>query len=251
MTYFQRQRQLERTLISIEKSQAKDFSVIIVDDCSVEDIQLPKVSFPVNILKIRQKRWINPDPAYNIGLASAVLHCPEFIILQNAECYHVGDVIQYAIENTTNQNYLAFSCFSLDENTTNNHTEIQSIIQNNNQAVKRDGDNGWYNHPVHRPVGFEFCSSITTRNIIKLNGYDERLSHGWAYGDNFLLHRIKKLGLQVVIPEHPFVVHQWHPSSVIGNKRELMRKNKERYLQLEKEDGFRAKHYYTSNLEDI
>jgi glycosyltransferase involved in cell wall biosynthesis len=240
MTYYERQAQLEKTLKSI--SNAK---VIIVDDCSPTDIVLPKLNYPVEVIKIKEKWWTNPEPAYNIGLKRA-LDFKDDIIIQNAECYHVGDVVGYTQANLTINNYLAFGCFSLDkENTFKEHNIFELL---NEQGAQYRNHLSWYNHPIYRPCAFEFCAAIKRENIIKLNGYDERFSQGIGCGDDYLLHRVRQLGLRVEIPVNPFVVHQWHEDSQCPpNARELRNKNKALISEL-KTTEYRAKHLYTEDL---
>ncbi len=239
MTYYERQFQLTKTLLSFNNSKAK-FEVIIVDDNSKEDIILPEINYQCKVIKLTNKSWTNPEPVYNTGISAAK---GNIIVLQNAECYHIGDVLKTA-ETVTDNEYISFSCFSLSkESTFNNKLPI------NNIGASKDGQDAWYNHPVYRPVFYDFCSAITTKNLIKLNGYDERFSFGCGYGDDYLLARIRILGLKIIPVQSPFVVHQWHYDSMVPeNKGALILKNKELYQQLLRENDFRAKHIITPDL---
>lgn len=200
MTYYNRLKQLLRTLESFNQYDPKEFRIVIVDDASNEDIILPETEFEVVVLKMYNKTWSNPIPAYNIGLYYALLKDPEIVIIQNAECYHVGDVLSYA-KKVDNETYISFGCYSQGEA---QGSEI------NSRGAEFGGDSAWYNHPEYRPVGYHFCSAITADNLKKLNGFDERFSFGAAYDDDYLLHQIKRLGLKVEITAEPYVVHQWH-----------------------------------------
>jgi glycosyltransferase involved in cell wall biosynthesis len=248
MTYYNRPFQLNRTLLSITKSKHPNFEVIVVDDCSDEEIVQPPTPYPLTILRTRNKKWTNPEPAYNLGLIQAMSLNPDVIIIQNAECYHVGDVISYA-SNLNDETYFAFSCFSLNKETTFKEHDIFQLTNACTRPAKFDGDLAWYNHPIYRPNAFDFCSAITVKNMKILNGYDERFSNGHAYGDNYLIERIKILGLKVVIPVEPFVVHQWHyerehPADYVR----LDAKNKLLFLQLRQDRNIRATHIYTRDL---
>ena len=224
MTYWNRPSQLAETLKSINQSEVADKHVVIVDDCSTRLPEIPEVNYPITILKTVDKWWTNPEPAYNLGIDFALTFADK-IIIQNAECYHVGDVIKYAVDNINDNNYISFGCFSIDEHTTFVKHDIKSLL--NNVGASRDGQNAWYNHPVFRPVAYDFCSAITANNMNKLNGFDERLSKGCGYGDDYILYRIKLLGLKVEITEKPFVVHQWHYNSLpLENKAALVAKSK-------------------------
>lgn len=247
-TYFQRQYQLSNTLHSLSQSSHKDFEVIIVDDCSPDDISLPSLDFPVTVIKIKDKTWTNPEPAYNTGIIEALKGNPDIIILQNAECYHVGDVLQYA-QKINSENYISFGCYSLNKETTFAKHDITAVIQANNIGAVDNGQNAWYNHPVFRPVGYDFCSAISADNLRKLNGYDERFSFGIAYGDNNLFDRVNKLGLKVEITSYPFVVHQWHYTNPQHPDCEkLVKRNSDLFAEISKVNNTKAQHIFTPDF---
>jgi hypothetical protein len=157
----------------------------------------------------------------------------------------VGDVLKYAVENVTEDNYLTFGCYSIDKVTFLHGWDGTTL----NRPVNIDMGIGWYNHSVHRPVKYDFCSALTTNNIIRLNGYDERFSAGCAYGDDFLLHRIHCLGLKTKIVDSPFVVHQWHENSTPkANGSELIARNNLLFQQLRIRHAHKATHIYTEDL---
>lgn len=244
-TYYQRQEQLVKTLKSLENTSHKDFEVIIVDDCSPDKIILPETSFPVTVIRTENKDWTDRDIPANIGFHEALKRGADIIISQNAECYHVGDVLKYA-ERVTDSTYISFSCFSLSHK--DMKMELNEVIANNNRMVKETGGTGWYNHPSHRPVAFDFCAAITRNTLIRLNGFDERFSYGIGYGDDYLVRRVNNLGLKIDIPTYPFVVHQWHYSVSKAAGKDHVGKNKELFLELENSGQIKAKHIKTPDF---
>lgn len=244
MTYFERQFQLTKTLESLKSSHHRNFEVVVVDDGSSVDIVHNITEYPVTVLKTQDKKWLNPDPAYNTGLYYAMRLKPDIIMVQNAECYHVGDVISYA-ERVTDETYITFGCFSLDKKTTFKEHNIIELLQKYTNRARNDGELAWYNHPIYRPCAYDFCMAITANNMKKLNGFDERFSAGWAYGDNYLLARVKMLGLRIEITESPLVVHQWHYTN---SSRPDSTSNLRLYEKLVQERKYRAEHIYTENL---
>lgn len=242
MTFYNRQPQLINTLNSFRQYNQKEFFVVVVDDGSDKDIEVPeKMPYSLTIIKMRNKTWTNPEPAYNVGINYALKKGADILILQNAECYHITDILT-AAKTVTDNTYITFGCYSQGKDEV-----MGSVI--NNRIVKYDGDSGWYNHPVHRPVAYDFCAAITATNIRKLNGYDERLSFGWAYGDNYLLARIQMLGLEVFITEDPYVIHQWHQCSKSSDTvDELVMKNYRLYHNLLREQNSRAVHIITEDI---
>lgn len=249
ISYFNRQDQLISTLLSIKGCP----DIVIVDDGSSNDIVLPDTSLNIHVLKIShsEKTWTNPEPAYNKGILYALESFnPDIIILQNPECLHVGNIVDYAREKIREDNYISFSCFSMGKD-----VSVQQLIDNGVKDIHRaatyDGDNAWYNHPDYRPVAFDFCSAISVNNMIKLNGYDERFSNGYAFGDNYLIHRIKMMGLKVEIPVEPFVIHQWHERVLYKDKGILYKRNMDLYNSLLQETNVRAVHIITTDFENI
>lgn len=248
MTHFERPYQLSQTLRSLCNTKHPDFEVVVVDDGSKREPRHSISSYPITVIRTGTKTWTNPEPAYNKGLAYAMTLDPDVIIVQNAECYHVNDVISRAAE-VTDDDYFSFACYSIDQRNTFRMHEIGAIMDKDNRCATNDGQNAWYNHPVHRPVGYDFCAAITAKNMKALNGYDERLSAGCGYGDNYLLERVKMLGLKVQIITNPMVVHQWHyDQPAPKNKAVLVERNRLLYLRLLTLGQPRAVHQYTPDL---
>jgi glycosyltransferase involved in cell wall biosynthesis len=246
ITYYKRQAQLTKTLLSINKSSHNNFEVIIINDSS-EEIILPEVKFPIEIFRPENKSWIDRDIPANIGFKMALDKGADIIISQNAECYHQGDVVSYS-ERIKDNNYISFSAFDLDEENTFKDHEIFKLIRDNNICVTYTAQLGWYNHPEFRPIGYDFCAAISRKNMIRLNGFDERFSAGVGYGDNYWVHRVKKLGLNIEIPTEPFVVHQWHDSSWKNKITEVKQDNSVLYTELSQTDNIKAIHTLTSDF---
>jgi len=254
MTYFNRLFQIERTLASILRSYFRNFEIVVVDDYSTETVDFSIYGRKIHTLRIGQeKNWCNPVIPYNLGIHKALTFNPDIIILQNAECYHYGDVLTYAAAYVRNDNYISFSAMCLDQNRTSIGVTDQMIkdilpLEYAMPYNPVEPELGWYNHPTYLPRAYDFCSAISIANLRKLNGYDERFaSHIW-YGDNDLILRIRRLGLNVEIPEFPFVVHQWHDHNHITEDNSID-DGLNLYKSIEQnETGFRAVHTYSSEL---
>ena len=222
--YYNRKELFKNTLDSIVKSNFKDIEVIAVDDCSDDSHRIEDLIVDYPFLKVI--RLEKKDKWYNIGFKEAK---GDIIIIQNPECYHFNDIISYTIENLKKEEYFSFSCYSLDRISTEN---IHSILNNNfviNKPITHDGDNGWYNHSIYRPVGYHFCSAIHKENLDDLGGFDERYADGIAFDDDELLVRINKKDLKIKIIDTHSVLHQWHYSSnnyQKYNASELINKNR-------------------------
>jgi glycosyltransferase involved in cell wall biosynthesis len=238
MAYFNRKELIKNTLKSIEKSKYKKYiEIIIVDDASEDNQRLEDLDFDLNIKLIRiekkDKTWINPSVPYNIGFKNAT---GNKIIIQNPECFHVGDIIESVMKNLIDGIYLSYGCYSINKNSLNilkntllnkNWTSknINDNIQLKNKAVSFDGDDGWYNHIKYKPSYLHFCSAITKNDLEKIGGFDERFANGIAFEDNEFLYRVKKK-LEIKFVSGPFVIHQYH-NSTDYTKRELVIKNQQ------------------------
>jgi len=211
MAYYDRKRQLLHTLNSIQKSKVKDFEIVIVDDGSKDTERLEDIliSFPyIRLIRVEPKdKWyINTCMPMNRGIAEAK---GDIIVLQNPECVHVQDVLSYIVENLTEEKYLSISTYAFNES---NVSRLDYLLNNFGKLPQQRYlyDLGWYNHPVYRPVYFNFCAALTRSNILKLGGFDERYAMGLARDDVEFVDRITRLGLKKEIPTEVSVIHQWH-----------------------------------------
>jgi len=266
MTYYNREFQLRKTLETIGQTKHDDYCVVVVNDASdkplmihmADDYGIEK-ALVVEIGK-SYKTWKDVVP-FNIGLRDALVGgCyldtesnwwPDIVIIQNAECYHVGDVLMYADEHVTDDNFVSFACWSLsEEQTSTGKYDLNDLISRDKERRARDHGTGWYNHPNVNPRYYHFCTAITADNMRKLNGLDERFMNGRGADDNDLVRRMRNLGLEVhaTTEKMPFVVHQWHPPSHI---QELADHNNEVYCDIKTNEphNYRAQHIITEDFD--
>lgn len=248
MTYFDREFQLRRTLDSFLKTEHDDFEIIIVDDCSPKEPNISTYDLPIELYKTKNKRWLDGSPAYNLGILHALEKKPDVIILQNAETYHVGDIIKLSTT-VNNSNYISFACYNLNKEWTFKNYDLNWIIANNNFHAVNNEDNAWLNHKVIRRMGYHWCSAITADNMLRLNGFDERFSDGYCFEDDEFLARVKMLGLKVEITDTPFVVHQWHDRNYVpGNWHQLFEVNRRLLDKVVAENNPCAIHTFTKDF---
>jgi glycosyltransferase involved in cell wall biosynthesis len=212
MAHYNRINLLRHTLKTICNTKSKDFEIIIVDDFSDTQHNLSSIKseFPqlkINLINmsdvVATKTYVSPCVPYNVGFRASR---GDKIIIQNPECCHVGDVISYAENNLNDNNYLSYHCWSCDRPDLNLLHTGRSIQIDKPQPTKAK----WYNHKDHRPVAFHFASAITRKNLIELNGFDERYALGFNYDDTEFLQRIKNKNLKIDFVADPFVIHQYH-----------------------------------------
>jgi len=204
MAYYQRQALLDKTLESIDRSAVKDYELIIVDDAS----EPPLVCDRAKIIRVEKKnKWYTcSSVAWNMGFREAT---GDIIIIQSPECYHVGDVLTYALDNIKSNLYFSFGCYAIDQGETMN-LQYGTMPAIGSYAIKSRTKKGWYNHSIHKPMGYHFCSAILRKDLDKIGGFDERYAHGWAFDDDDFIRRIRCKGMNVNIVDNPFVIHQYH-----------------------------------------
>lgn len=238
MGYYNRLGLLRRSLSSFNSSV--NHEIIIVDDFSAPEHSLDNIraEFPrlnIRVIKMallmKKKNYCNPCVPYNVGFQHA---SGDKIVIQNPECFHVGDVLGTVQEYLTDDIYINFNCYA--------GTAEDSIRLDKREEVTRvNGPMGrsecWYNHSEFNPTGYHFCNAITRNSLKELNGFDERFSMGLEYDDNELVHRIKKLGLRFNWVSDPYVIHQYHGKS-IRNKMDPVATthNKQLFADIQKTD---------------
>lgn len=231
MAYHNRTEQLELALRTIHRQYTDDIEIIIVDDASdagrTADVVTGHFDMDIKVVSIAKvdKTWINPCMPYNIGFRNST---GRLVIIQNPECLHVGNVIQWARQYTTPNRYMTFSCYNavreefdvlrsmLPQHLLGDKldSEIRKSIRTDLSIKVRPKteEEYWYNHPTLHPTRYHFCSVMTRESLFDLGGFDERYADGYCWDDNEFLHRTIKRGMEVLTvgPEHGFVVHQWH-----------------------------------------
>jgi len=234
MGYYNRKPQTLETLRGFERTYAGkyNFEVIIVDDNSNAenrlDEDIKQFTFPIKLLVISAEEKgdrINPCVAYNRGFTEAT---GEIIIIQNPECFHVGDILKYSISILNEQNYLTYSCFTANSPEITDEmikcNNIFELIKNRDFLNKNTLLNEppvWYNHPIIAPTNYHFCSAIYKNNLNIIGGFNEQFKQGYCFDDNEFLHRIEnnlKINIKCIEPSTCFVIHQYHQRHVVNFK---------------------------------
>lgn len=204
MSYYNREELLSRTIASIEKSIIKDYELIIVDDASDVPLKCDKAKI-IRIDK-RDKWWHNPCIPYNMGFKQVI---GDVIVIQNPECLHVGDILKHVTENIKPNLCLSYSCYAINQEQTR-----QLVLGNfpniEDKMFSGTERNGYYNHPVFRPVGYHFCNALMKDDLLRIGGFDEQYANGISYDDDDLVYKINDGGINMKIISNPLVIHQWH-----------------------------------------
>lgn len=237
MAYYNRKPQLTATLNSIKSFLVDelysfgrdDFEIVIVDDGSDEEHILDNQylsSFGLNIeyfrIKKEDKSWCNPCVPFNIAFSKC---SGDIVVIQNPECVHFGNILEYSLRNIEKNHYISYACFSADPT---NSKKIQDLLLTEQRdharmihgmiddfgkkSASKDGQfNTWYNHSLIRPMNYHFCSAIRREDLFDMSGFDENYSFGVGYDDDEFLYRLQLKGMSIEIIDNPFVIHQYHP----------------------------------------
>lgn len=213
MAYYNRKTLLESTLKSIQHTSYDDYEIVIVDDASNKDNRIEDLVdlFDMDIRVIRidpnKKTHINPCIPYNIGFKEAK---GDIVIIQNPECYHLGDIVSDA-SNLKDNEYRVYHCYSLPEDATEKLVkgEAQEVIFEDRPA-RHNGDAGYYVHGVINSRPYHFCSAMLKKDLDDLGGFDERYANGKSYDDDEFAVRIFRKDMHVSFIANPMVAHQWH-----------------------------------------
>jgi len=211
MTSHERSQQVYFTLDTIRKCEYKDIQVILVDDSTIDPIDINRLcEYEFNIELIRvysaMKCWVNPCINYNIGF--------EFIrggkvILQNSEVCYIGDILSYVNRITLDNKYYVFDVKASRDHNTN---EIIYKKQLSTAIYQEDIWQTWYQHHEHHNMKYHFLTAFTRETFDNIHGFSYDYAFGSAYDDNDLLLRIEKIQI-VNVPNEVFQIggiHLYH-----------------------------------------
>lgn len=265
MAYHNRRNLFIKTLESMENTvYTDDLEIIAVDDDSredqrIEDLENKFSNLNLKVIRIESnlKWWVNPCIPNNIGFEIA---SGEIIIIQNPECIHVGDIISYAADNIKLNDYVAFGCYAIDRDKTNQISKIHggnieaifSIIKPTNDVPldQCPSMNRWYQHSEYSPRCLNFCTAIMKTDLIELGGFDEAYAPGISYDDTEFIRRIKRKGMRIEMVNTPMVIHQCHGYTDYSNKR-LVDMNTNRYNNTDNETTWKVNNIHTKPLVDL
>jgi len=221
VSYRNRKNQFLYTLKKLHQYNfiGNNLTVIIVDDGSDSSNRLEDIvndyNFYIKLFYVHTKNWINPCVTYNVGFSKIDARDDDIVIIQNPECAHSGNVLEYALNNLTHKDYFVFNCIALNPDQTNSLISSDKYDRNDlpTNSSMYDAETGvdWYVHPKFRPKYYHFCSCITYKNLKLLNGFDMRFKDGDAFDDDEFASRVRQLKLNRQFISDPFVHHLWHP----------------------------------------
>jgi glycosyltransferase involved in cell wall biosynthesis len=219
MAYHNRRPQLIMTLESLVRSTVKSFEVIVVDDGSTTEHcidDLPLIFPFLKVIKInaQQKWWTDSCIPYNHALSNS---SGSIILVQNPECYHATDILQFLSSSYDKTSPVSFGCYSLSESESKILPNVDRISIKS-CAVVGNGESGWYNHSVYRPSYYHFCTAIPRECLLHNVIFDTRFADGCCYGDDELVRRLRnQFTASFSIIDSQYVMHQHHYSNTAAS----------------------------------
>jgi hypothetical protein len=255
MTSSNRSKQTYHTLKTIQNSSYKNIQLIIVDDSTHDPIQMDILeTFPFYIdffnINRQNKDWINPVVNYNIGFNFVK---GSYVIIQNAEVCHVGDVIQYLIDNAQDNNYYVFDVKAI--NNMESNEEIYQIKQLDTSIYQRENlFLMWYQHKTFNR-NLHFLTGMTYSTFKKINGFSYDYSLTIDYDDNDFILRIFSKHIKINnISNDIFNIGGIHLYHVNAHQSWLVNCESNNILYKKKEEYYNKSGYYidvTNNLENF
>lgn len=229
MTYYNRINQFINTLDTIEETKYPKhlIELICYDDRSDKEpciIDLSKYTYKIKLIYgeyERDKSIINSTYSYNNAFKYIN---GEYVIIQNSECMHIGDIITYIVNNASDNNIISLPCWATaNEEITDMVFKNRHNFEDLKNIVDREWDKlldyprefkGWYNEKYLRPQCLHFCNAMHIDVFKKVGLFDTKLCKCLGFDDNDYAERIMfNLNIDIIIPEHEyklFVVHQYH-----------------------------------------
>lgn len=233
MGYYNRKHQTLETLKNFEKRYANkyNFEVIIVDDNSNKENNLEndirQFTYDIKLIVITEnekRNRINSSSVYNRGFQEVT---GEIVIIQNPECLHLGDLMNYIKHNFLYDRYLVFPCYNSNNYNVNNYIykNIDNISINTIEGQTKDFNLDekygkfpiWYQNKELHDKKLHFCTVICNEYLQMLKGFSEIYSDGVCYEDDDFLFKIENIlkldTLSVPLNSGCGVVHLYHERS--------------------------------------
>ncbi len=155
-------------------------------------------------IQTKNKWWVNPCVGFNT--AFTFIDSP-ITIIQNAECYHATDIVEYVVNNLNKGEYVAMSALNITKES------FEKIDKHTSPDQIDTAGANWYCHSEHRNKPFNFCAAIHTEDLKRAGGFDMRFAKGIWFDDDAFLHNLEANQILCRIEDSQLVFHQWHENN--------------------------------------
>ncbi len=194
MTASNRSKQTYFTLTSMLKSKIKNLQIIIVDDSTNDPINinvLKNYPYYIDLIQVNRqnKIWFNPLVNYNLGFKFIK---GSYVIIQNAEVCHLGDVLSNVHNKALDDYYCVFDVKPSKSYETNEEIYINDISTVDIYDKEFLFGDIWY-QSVNHNRNFHFLTAMNINTFDKVKCFSYDMTMGSCYDDDdFLLKIISK-----------------------------------------------------------
>lgn len=211
MPYYDRLEQLRATLWSLvcHYGRRSDVEIILVEDAKNDDAVFEAVSrfqdlsTSMTIKHIRHATEVEHWTACSMYNRAADVASGAILLVTNPECLHLVDVLHgLDVEYDSHRDcYVVCSCALVKR--------VRYDIDGQIASLRYDQVR-WLQHSVRHHRMLNYCNAVTTDRYRELGGFDERLSEGYAFGDNDFRDRIVLSGVEIVNRDDLVTLHIQH-----------------------------------------
>lgn len=256
LPYYNRKEYLSATLQSLSHfyGNRRDVEIVVVDDGSddrhrVDDL-VTRHSLHINLVRIDNKRGINPCYPYNVGARKAT---GDVLILSSPETIHTNNIFELCgdFAQFSDSSYYLFSVFCTTDGDANKRLLADSEFVDKLLYVKnvRDkmylglGEQGrpefnnefgsWYLHSRYRHTHLNFLSAVSKKTFSLISGFDESFRFGTGFDDTEFADRLIPNTPDIQYFDGAEAIHLNHPpvykGSPITNERLYFGRRKNPY----------------------
>jgi glycosyltransferase involved in cell wall biosynthesis len=197
---YNRAASLRKTLNSFVEhySMRTDYEVILIESY-YNDESIEEIIREYNDIDIKHK--INGDDTYSCCVCyndAGQIASGDYFIITNPDGPHTVDVLKGFDKEFEKQDcYVICACENVDSD--GNHLM-------------------WYQHSQHNNRMLHFCSCISRKNWLKLNGFCEAYANGCAFEDDDWLKRVKTLDIPIVVRDDLIIQHIEHERGYLNSE---------------------------------
>jgi hypothetical protein len=228
--YIDRPVLLHNTLMSYAHwyGRRDDLEILIIQDskCSnPEDLKdvvdlWTRRGLDIQVIDQETTKSYGPSILFNKGVSKC--H-GQYVVLTSPEIYHNVDILKElddSFEEDPDQ-YIVCACQSLKR--------PRPLRKSRQFGDLRSEVSEWFQHSIHRPNRYHFCSALKKELYLKIGGFDEQFSDGFCFDDDDFRETVIKAGIEIVQRDDLLTSHQWHGHCDVPDKMIRWNNNKSLY----------------------
>lgn len=232
MPYIDRPELLHNTMLSYHHwyGRRNDWEVVLIQDskCSdpaaLETVVSHWVSkgMAINLLCLDADKSYNPAPLFDLGAKNAR---GAYFVITNPEQFHDTDILAGLDQEFADRKrkYVVCACKSRSRPAGGKAIKMTAFRH------LREASDKWFQHSVHRPSMYHFCSALSREDYFISGGFDPAYAEGFCFDDDDFRDSVLKSGVEPVQRDDLVTSHQWHGSCQVPDKMDRWNRNKDLY----------------------